>query len=192
MPSVFRDLFGATGPSWSRTEPLRVEPVTRYRFADGSTLDLSADLLIAQEALEAWSPGAGGDWVRFLGSCARMWRAAAPFLTGPPPWPPRRPRAGAPRPDPRDLGPATRSTVRGLARAHARDARLRMIIERFSTYAGADPRRAPAALALAGYVEHAFRCLASSAAGCTSWSARLCAGSGRSAATSGSARPSSG
>jgi phytoene dehydrogenase-like protein len=31
-----------------------------------------------------------------------------------------------------------------------------MIIERFATYAGADPRRAPAALAVAGYVEHAF------------------------------------
>jgi phytoene dehydrogenase-like protein len=31
-----------------------------------------------------------------------------------------------------------------------------MVIERFATYAGADPRRAPAALALAGYVEHAF------------------------------------
>jgi phytoene dehydrogenase-like protein len=31
-----------------------------------------------------------------------------------------------------------------------------MIIERFATYAGADPRRAPAALAVAGFVEHAF------------------------------------
>jgi phytoene dehydrogenase-like protein len=31
-----------------------------------------------------------------------------------------------------------------------------MLIERFATYAGADPRRAPAALAVAGYVEHAF------------------------------------
>ena len=31
-----------------------------------------------------------------------------------------------------------------------------MVIERFATYAGADPRRAPAALAVAGYVEHAF------------------------------------
>src|SRR5205814_4436824 len=47
-------------------------------------------------------------------------------------------------------------TLRNLARAHTRDARLRMLIERFATYAGADPRRAPAALALAGYVEHAF------------------------------------
>ena len=47
-------------------------------------------------------------------------------------------------------------TLRQLARAHARDPRLRMVIERFATYAGADPRRAPAALAVAGYVEHAF------------------------------------
>src|SRR5213079_197762 len=47
-------------------------------------------------------------------------------------------------------------TLRRLARAHARDARLRTLIERFATYAGADPRRAPAALAVAGYVEHAF------------------------------------
>ena len=31
-----------------------------------------------------------------------------------------------------------------------------MVVERFATYAGADPRRAPAALALAGYVEHAW------------------------------------
>src|SRR5688572_19145166 len=31
-----------------------------------------------------------------------------------------------------------------------------MIIERFATYAGGDPRRAPAVLALAGYAEHAF------------------------------------
>ena len=31
-----------------------------------------------------------------------------------------------------------------------------MVIERFATYAGADPRRAPAALAVAGWVEHAF------------------------------------
>jgi phytoene dehydrogenase-like protein len=33
---------------------------------------------------------------------------------------------------------------------------MQQIIERFATYAGADPRRAPAVLSLAGYVEHAF------------------------------------
>src|SRR3954452_14162610 len=145
MPWVFRDLD---------VELLRVEPVTRYEFADGTSVELSADLPRALAALEAWSPGAGSDWARFLGTCASMWHASERFLTGPPPWPPRR---LDPPPDPRDaLRVKPWWTLRDLARAHARDPRLRMIIERFATYAGADPRRAPAALAVAGYVEHAF------------------------------------
>jgi phytoene desaturase len=158
MPWVFEALFADTGdPLADELELLRVEPVTRYRFADGSGFDLSADLPRAMAELEAWSPGAGADWTRFLGTCAGMWRASVPFLTGPPPWPPRRPRPGDPRPDPRDLARVKPWwTLRGLARAHARDPRLRLVIERFATYAGADPRHAPAALAVAGYVEHAF------------------------------------
>jgi phytoene desaturase len=158
MPWVFEDLFAATGaPLSEHVELVRVEPVTRYRFADGSQLDLSADLPAALEALEAWSPGSGSDWVGFLGTCAAMWRASQPYLSGPPPWPPRKPAAGEAAPDPRDLLRVRPwHTLRTLARAHARDPRLRMVIERFATYAGADPRRAPAALAVAGYVEHAF------------------------------------
>ncbi len=158
MPHVFADLFAATGaPLADELELLRVEPVTRYGFADGTSVELSADLPRALAALETWSPGSGADWTRFLGTCAGMWRASETYLTGPPPWPPRRPGAGESPPDPRDaLRVRPWSTLRGLARAHARDPRLRMVIERFATYAGADPRNAPAALALAGYVEHAF------------------------------------
>jgi phytoene desaturase len=158
MPHVFADLFAATGGALEdELELLRVEPLTRYEFADGSSVELSADLPRALEALEAWSPGAGDDWVRFLGTCAGMWRAAHAFLAGAPPWPPRRPAPGEARPDPRDaLRVRPWWTLRRLARSHARDPRLRMIIERFATYAGADPGRAPAALAVAGYVEHAF------------------------------------
>ena len=142
MPWVFADL---------ELDLLRIEPVTRYHFADGTSVELSADLPRTLEALEAFSPGAGADWVRFLGTCAGMWDASERFLTGPAPWPPR--RGG----DPRDgLRVKPWWTLRQLAAAHARDPRLRMIIERFATYAGADPRRAPAALAVAGYVEHAF------------------------------------
>jgi phytoene desaturase len=151
MPWVFRRLLG------ERIELMRVEPVTRYRFADGSQLELSADLPRAMEALEAWSPGAGADWARYLGACGAMWRASVPFLGGPPPWPPRRPRPGEPAPDPRDLLRVRPwHTLRTLARGLVRDPRLRLVIERSATYAGADPRRAPAALAVAGWVEHAF------------------------------------
>jgi phytoene desaturase len=158
LPQVFGDLFAATGrPLEDELELQRVEPVTRYEFADGTSVELSADLPRALDALERWSPGAGADWARLLGTCAGIWRASQPFLAGPPPWPPRRPRPGEPVPDVRDaLRVRPWWTLRQLARAHARDPRLRMIIERFATYAGGDPRRAPAALAVAGYVEHAF------------------------------------
>jgi phytoene desaturase len=156
MPWVFSELFSDTGAPLD-VELMRVEPVTRYRFADGSSVSLSADLPASVAALEAWSPGSGSDWAHFMRTCAAMWRASVPFLTGPPPWPPRRPAAGGAAPDPRDfLAVRPWHTLRTLARAHARDPRLRMVIERFATYAGADPRRAPAALAVAGWVEHAF------------------------------------
>ncbi|MEY2513880.1 MAG: hypothetical protein QOJ89_1238 [bacterium] len=98
-------------------------------------------------------PLAGSDWVRFLGTCAAIWRASGPLLSGPPPWPPRLPAPGDAAPDPRALlRVRPRHTLRTPARAHARGPRLRMVIERFATYAGADPRRAAAALAVAGYV----------------------------------------
>ena len=147
-----------TGPSlltmpwvfdWLELDLVRIEPVTRYEFADGTAVEISADLPRAIEALEAWSPGAGADWTRFLGVCAGMWRASLPYLTGPPP-----PHLDA---DPLDLLRIRPwHTLRTLARGLIRDPRLRLVVERFATYAGADPRHAPAVLAVAGYVEHAF------------------------------------
>lgn len=155
MPAVLQGLLDDVGAA--PLELLPVEPVTRYRFPDGTSVELSADRARSVDALEAWSPGAGEDWARFLDVCARMWGASERFLEGPPPWPPRRPGPGEPPPDPRD-GLVVRpwQTLRGLARAEVRDPRLRRVVERFATYSGSDPRRAPAALALAGYVEHAF------------------------------------
>lgn len=151
MPGVLERLLRDLGAE--PLELLPVEPVTRYRFADGSTLELSADRERSDAALDTWSPGAAREWRRFLAACDRMWPAAERFLSGPPPFPPRRDA----RADPRDAF-AVRpwSTLRGLARATTSDPRLRMVVERFATYAGADPRRCPAALAVAGYVEHAF------------------------------------
>jgi phytoene dehydrogenase-like protein len=158
MPQVFGRLFADTGaPLEDELELLRVEPVTRYEFADASTLELSADLPVAIAALEAWSPGTGADWMAFLATCSRMWAASDAYLNSLSLWPPQRPRPGQATPGPLDaLRVRPWSTLRGLARAHTEDPRLQMVIERFATYAGADPRRAPAALALAGYVEHAF------------------------------------
>lgn len=157
MPHVLRRAMAAAGLDEDVLDLRRVEPVTRYRFADGSQVDLSADEPATAEALEAWSPGAGRDWQRYLRICAGMWDGAEDILAGLPPWPPRRPTSTDPAPDPRaGLRVRPHLTLRQLARRTARDPRLQQIIERFATYAGADPRRSPAVLALSGYVEHAF------------------------------------
>jgi phytoene desaturase len=157
MPWVLAALFAETGaPLEEELELLRVEPVTRYRFADGTSVDLSADPGRSRAALDAWRPGAGAEWLGFLAATAAMWRASEAVLAGPSPWPPQLPR-GAPGPSPLDLLRVKPWwTLRALARHHTADPRLRMVIERFATYAGADPRRAPAALAVTGYVEHAW------------------------------------
>lgn len=158
MPHVIRRTLDACGLDPDALDLRPVEPVTRYHFADGSTVDLGADEPRTVEALEAWSPGAGLAWARYLRVCGEMWDGAATVLEGLPPWPPRRPTAEDPTPDPRDgLRVRPHQTLRQFARAMSGgEPRLQQIIERFATYAGADPRRAPAVLALSGYVEHAF------------------------------------
>ena len=152
MPWVLEALFADTGaPLADELELLPVEPVTRYRFADGSGFDLSADPERSRGALEAWRPGAGAEWAGFLATCARMWR--------------RRSRCSPARPRGRRAarGPATRGrrrarsravqpwwTLRQLARAHTADPRLRDGHRALRDVRRRDPRRAPAALALAG------------------------------------------
>ncbi|MBJ7471115.1 MAG: NAD(P)/FAD-dependent oxidoreductase [Solirubrobacteraceae bacterium] len=158
MPHVLRRTLAACGLDEDALDLRPVDPVTRYRFADGSTVDLSGDEAQSVEALEAWSPGAGRGWSDYLRICGSMWEGSEAVLEGLPPWPPRRPTPEDPTPDPRDgLRVRPHQTLRQFARGVSRgDARLQQIIERFATYAGADPRRAPAVLALSGYVEHAY------------------------------------
>ena len=99
----------ADGRAAAALELVRVEPVTRYRFADGSARRPQRRPAAGDRgARGAGRPGAGRRLGALPGRCAAMWRASVPFLTGPPPWPPRRPAPG--RPDPR---PARRSCACG-------------------------------------------------------------------------------
>ena len=153
MPQVFEALFADTG-GWPPGLALeRVEPLIRHRFADGTGFDSGAGVL---DALESWSPGAGEDWQAFLGRAERIWQASKkPFLEsalhG------SRTLAALTLKHPGDLATlAPGRTLRDLGRRHLRDPRLRMVLDRYATYTGSDPRRAPAALAAVPYVEHAF------------------------------------
>ena len=153
MPQVFESLFEATGgwPSDLSFEP--VEPAIRHRFTDGTAFDSGRDL---HANLEAWSPGAGDDWAAFLERAQRIWQASKkPFLEsalrG------SRTLAALTLKHPADLATlAPGRSLRELGRRHLRDPRLRMVLDRYATYTGSDPRRAPAALAAIPYVEHSF------------------------------------
>ena len=149
MPQVFRDLFEATGgwPADLAFTPL--EPLARYRFADGTRFDASSDLDV---------------------HCAPARRGArrrAPATTGgpSPPGPsgsgrPAAARSSSPRSAARRRSPGSRcasratsraiapgTSLRALGRRYLRDPRLRTYLDRYATYTGSDPRRAPAALA---------------------------------------------
>jgi phytoene desaturase len=157
MPQVFRELFTATGDPMDSVLDLRpVEPITRYRFADGSGFDSSADLTTFCDSLDsALGDGAGEDWQRFMRRAERIWDAThGPFLESPlhgvrsllrQAW-----RVG-------DLqAVAPWRSLRSLGRQYLRDPRLRTFLDRYATYTGSDPRHVPAALAVIPYVEQTF------------------------------------
>jgi phytoene desaturase len=56
--------------------------------------------------------------------------------------------------DVRTVAPFT--SLRGIGRRYLHDPRLRMLLDRYATYTGSDPRKAPAALATVPYVEQTF------------------------------------
>jgi len=157
MPHVLTELFSATGaPLGAALDLQRVEPVARYRFADGAEFDATADPSAMSAALDAaLGPGAGADWQRLLARGGRIYAAVRePFLSaalgGPLDLLRLAGRAG-------DLAAvAPHRTLRGLGRSYLRDPRLRMLLDRYATYTGSDPRRAPAALATIPYVEQAY------------------------------------
>jgi phytoene desaturase len=157
MPHVLAELFGTTGaPLEEAVDLLPVEPIAHYRFADGTELDATRDLDVMCANLDAaLGGGAGADWRAFMDRGRRVYEAVrGPFLS-------------APLDGPADLltqslrvrdlaAIAPWDTLRSLGRRSLRDPRLRMLLDRYATYTGSDPRRAPAALASVPYVEQAF------------------------------------
>ena len=163
LPAVYRDLFVKTGqPLEESVELLPVDPVARYRFPASSGQGVTwLDVPNASRARlrttldEVFGDGAGADWDRFLDHAHEVWQLTrGPILESP--------LAGgrdllrlARRPrDVRTVAPW--QTLRGIGRRHLRDPRLRMFLDRYATYTGSDPRRAPAALAVVPYVEQTF------------------------------------
>ncbi len=148
LPQVFADLG-------LDLDPVALDPVVRHYFPDGSVLDSSSDPEVFRARIEAaFGAAAGADWARFWARAERIWRASwrsvlqrevTPASLAALSW-----RVG-------DLAAiAPWRSLRSLGRQYLRDPRLRMLLDRYATYTGADPRHAPAALAAVPYAELAF------------------------------------
>ena len=158
LPAVYRDLFLKTGGALEDAIDLQdLEPAFGYRFADGTTMDMpGVDTARCARAMgEALGGTAEQDWRAYMGRAADMWQVT------------RRPFLEAELTRVRDLLPLARNlsdvrtvapftSLRSVASSYLSDPRLRMLADRYATYSGSDPRRAPAALATIPYVEQTF------------------------------------
>lgn len=158
LPQVFHDLFEATGAKLDEyLDPVPLDPIVRHVFPRGGpTLDSCADSdEFAARIGAAFGERAAAQWRRLWQRAERVWTASERDVL--------RRRVDSPRDlamlawrlgDLAAIGPGR--TLRGLGRAHLSDPRLRMLLDRYATYAGTDPRRAPAALVAVPYAELAF------------------------------------
>jgi len=159
LPATIRDLFRKTGkPVESVLELRPLDQLARYRFADGTVVDVPNSGVndVAAAFQDALGGRAGEQWRAFYDRAERTWEAVrTPFvesaLEGPAPLL----RLAASRP--RDITKvAPWQTLRALGRRSFDDQRLRVWLDRYATYSGSDPRESPAVLSVVPYVEHAF------------------------------------
>jgi phytoene desaturase len=157
LPQVFAEFFAATGTRLAdELDLVPLDPVVRHVFADGTVLDSSSDPGEFTGRIDAaLGPAAAADWQALWRRAARVWQASwRDILTSTVDSPGALARIAWRFGDLAAIAPGR--SLRWLGRRHLRDPRLRMLLDRYATYAGADPRRAPAALVAIAYAELAF------------------------------------
>jgi phytoene desaturase len=103
----------------------------------------------------ALGAGAGAQWSAFLDRAAAMWQVTEqPFLRSPLTGPATLLRLARRTGDLATIAPWR--SLRGLGGRYLTDPRLRVLLDRYATYSGSDPRRAPAALATVPWMEQAY------------------------------------
>jgi phytoene desaturase len=155
IPAVYRDFFQRTGKHMGQVMEIEaVDPSFDYRFHDGKSVKFTN--LSRKKTLESITKSFGGDaasqWDAVLNRAERMWDVSRePFVESEL----RSPLSLLKRRhilrDLRIIAP--RATLRdfGLTNPY-----LSKIMDRYATYSGSDPRKAPAVLSTIAFIEEAF------------------------------------
>ncbi|CAB4862035.1 MAG: phytoene desaturase [Actinobacteria bacterium] len=158
LPAVYKDFFIRTGkPLGLLCEITPVNPSFDYRFTDGTSVKFanSSRHHTLNAIRESYGDEVSGYWENMMKRATRMWDVSRePFIESEL----RSPLSLLKRRSlVRDiLTIAPWKSLRTFANEQLPDQHLRFILDRYATYSGSDPRRAPAVLATIAYVEEAF------------------------------------
>ncbi len=156
MPFVLEDVFATAGArSENYLQLLPLKSLCRYFFPDGSMLDTGKNIDEMAAAISQWSEAEADGFMRFMAYSRRIYELTAPiFLFAPiheirkiARWQNVPALWSLPAIDP------FRTVHQGVSRFF-RDARLVQLFDRYATYNGSDPFRAPATLNIIPYVEY--------------------------------------
>lgn len=156
LPQVLTELFADIGGRLSEADLVRLDPIVRHVFPDGSQVDSCADHEEFRGRIAAaFGPRAAADWARLWRRAERVWDTSwRHVLTANVDTWLRVLRLAWRLGDVAAVAPGR--TLHALGHSHLRDPRLRMFLDRYATYVGSDPRRAPAALVAIPYAELRF------------------------------------
>lgn len=153
LPSLFDEVFQLAGTSLeSEIELVRLDPSFRYFWPDASTVTFRNQPVATAEALDAFSPGSGAEYLDYLRHARNIWQTSTrTFFAG---------DMGSPLSllrrmrSPRDLARIdARLTLTSRGKKSFTDERLRQWLGRYATYSGSDPARVPATLGCIAAVE---------------------------------------
>ena len=158
LPAVYRDLFLNSGaPLESEITLLPVDPAFDYHFPNGKRLTLpNATRAGVVDAIKStFGAKSAAEWVALMDRAEAMWEVARePFVES-------ELRGFLPllrRPgfltSLRTIAPFT--SLRKMAAKYLSTPELITLIDRYATYTGSDPRKAPAVLLTIAYIEQVF------------------------------------
>ena len=158
LPAVYRELFTKTGKRLEHVLELEpVDPAFAYKFADSKSLNFSnlSNQKTYSEISQVLGQSPAKQWQAIIERAEKMWDASRiDFIESELTSPLQLIR----KPDflKRLITIAPNQTLRNFGKKLNLDPHLQMIIDRYATYSGSDPRKAPAVLLTIAFIEATF------------------------------------
>ena len=158
LPAVYRDFFLKTGALMEDVlTQIPVDPSFDYRFADGSSVKFAnlSRYQTLQAITASFGEQAAKEWDLIMKRAEAMWDVSRePFIESELTSIAALFKRATLIRDLLVIAPL--KSLRDLATEKLTDQRLRYIVDRYATYSGSDPRKAPAVLLSIAFVEEAF------------------------------------